>query len=459
MKSIFCIITKSEFISLLNNLELKDIHYNRFFTKIEIKNINDKSIFFKIPYFEYDEDCLVISCLTNIENDGDKELYKKITIVDVTELIPVTITSFLAYKRKFSSSLKWTEPSIYNFEEAYNLHLEEKIRIDSFKNFKFCERYILKIEDELIVDKVLLNQIIEAKIDKQLKGKKDIDIRKNEYIHIFQSLMIYEQGSYLSRENAMGFLLHAIGVIILHDGKGSKLGLKINLNKKSETIIKLKEIGRKNNLISFEDVFTNVNVINEVELYLSKTKSSIDINDLKIIVYFLFYYFLVNEKKVGFRIVYQSIKQLKREHDFSREEKIAFLLVATNCSTSKIAEDVMIENHEVTIIDRQKIPRYDSEFDFITNYYKPSKKYFNQDENSNKEVQTKTVLQVLDPLQHIRNNLPPELSKEKEKKLHFENVILVEYKEILENSAYDLTKENIKKEIYKKIFPRKTISR
>ena len=71
MKSIFCIITKSEFISLLNNLELKDIHYNRFFTKIDIKNINDKSIFFKIPYFEYDEDCLVISCLTNIENDGD----------------------------------------------------------------------------------------------------------------------------------------------------------------------------------------------------------------------------------------------------------------------------------------------------------------------------------------------------------------------------------------------------
>ena len=93
----FCVLQKSEFVSLINNLELKGIPFQRLFSEPN----QLKETLLKAPQLDYDEDYIVIK----IERKDDKEIKDGLLIVHIhntLELIPITKIAFSGYKLKFS---------------------------------------------------------------------------------------------------------------------------------------------------------------------------------------------------------------------------------------------------------------------------------------------------------------------------------------------------------------------
>lgn len=450
----FVLITRLEFISILNYLNLKVISSHG--STNRVVQINEKNIIdtlLKLPFSDFDEDYLIVKCSLNGDDVADSF---SLNIDQIKELIPFTHNSFLSYKRKFSNWLTWSDPNEYNLENLYNSFLVKKMKIDSINNFELSKTSIFKIVDENLFQQEFLEEIIQAKIDKQLKGKKDTEIEKNEYNHVFQSLMIYEQGSHFPRESAIGFLLHAIGVCMLHEGIGQILRSKINMSKRP-TILQLKKINIENNISTFKDVFSNTEVKNIVESFLSKLGKSTSFDDLKTISYFLFYKFLIYEKEISISNVYHIIKQLNDNFELTIEEKKALLLIAIDCSTPKIATDIMLENQNVLIMDRQITPRQNhTDFELISHYYKPKNKEALQEILLlNNNTSEPTTINELNPIPEIINNLPIGLNKKsKAKKMDFfKDEILTMYRESLEEAGYDLSKKEITELIFNQIFP------
>jgi hypothetical protein len=346
----FCVLQKSEFVSLINNLELKGIPFQRLFSEPN----QLKETLLNAPQLDYDEDYIVLK----IERKDDKEIKDGLLIVHIhntLELIPITEIAFLGYKRKFSDSLQWTDPSKYNFEEFYKEYLDAKMQIDSMRNFELCQKHLFTSDGNSLIPEDLLVQIIQAKIDKQLKSKIDIQIMKNDYKHVYESLMLYEQGSHFQRENAFGFLLHAIGVFILHNGYGPKLR-EIRKLRETTFIKTLKEINEKKKFKFFNEIFSDFDINNLIEGFKSNSNEFLfkgHIKQLKVISYYLFYYFLLHEKKKSFLTIFHSINQFLGENYFSEEEVTAFLLIAINCSPSKIAEDIMFANENLNFISKE----------------------------------------------------------------------------------------------------------
>jgi hypothetical protein len=343
----FCVLQKSEFVSLINNLELKGIPFQRLFSEPN----QLKETLLKAPQLDYDEDYIVIK----IERKDDKEIKDGLLIIHIhntIELIPITEIAFLGYKRKFSDSLQWTDPSKYNFEEFYKEYLDAKMQIDSMRNFELCQKHRFTSDGNLLIPEDLLFQIIQAKIDKQLKSKIDIQIKENDYKHVYESLMVYEQGSHFQRENAFGFLLHAIGVFVLHYGHGPKLR-EIRKLRETNFIKTLKEINAKKKFKFFNEIFSDSDINNLIEGFKSNSNEFLfkgHIKQLKVISYYLFYYFLLHEKKKSFLTIIESVNQFLGEDYFSDEEVTAFLLIAINCSPLKIAEDIMFANENLSFI-------------------------------------------------------------------------------------------------------------
>ena len=343
----FCVLQKSEFVSLINNLELKGIPFQRLFSEPN----QLKETLLNAPHLDYDEDYIVIK----IERKNDKEIKDGLLIVHIhntLELIPITKIAFSGYKLKFSDSLQWTEPSKYNFEEFYKEYLDAKMQIDSMRNFELCQKHLFTSDGNLLIPQDLLFQIIQAKIDKQLKSKIDIQIKENDYKHVYESLMVYEQGSHFQRENAFGFLLHAIGVFVLHYGHGPKLR-EIKKLRETTFIKTLKEINEKKNFKFFNEIFSDSDINNLIEGFKSNSNEFLfkgHFKQLKVISYYLFYHFLLHEKKKSFLTIFHSIKQFLGENYFSEEEETAFLLIAINCSPLKIAEDIMFANENLSFI-------------------------------------------------------------------------------------------------------------
>ena len=343
----FCVLQKSEFISLINNLELKGIPFQRLFSEPN----QLKETLLKAPQLDYDEDYIVIK----IERKDDKEIKDGLLIVHIhntLELIPITEIAFLGYKRKFSDSLQWTDPSKYNFEEFYKEYLDVKMQIDSMRNFELCQKHRFTSDGNLLIPEDLLFHIIQAKIDKQLKGKIDIQIKENDYKHVYESLMLYEQGSHFQRENAFGFLLHAIGVFVVHYGHGPKLREIKNL-RQTKFIKTLKEINAKKKFKFFNEIFSDSDINNLIEGFKSNSNEFFfkgHFKQLKVISYYLFYYFLLHEKKKSFLTIIESVNQFLGEDYFSDEEVTAFLLIAINSSPLKIAEDIMFANENLSFI-------------------------------------------------------------------------------------------------------------
>jgi hypothetical protein len=447
----FVILTRVEFISLINYLKIKVISSDG--STNRVVQINEKNIIdtlLKLPLSDFDEDYMIVKCSLNGDDLADTF---SLNLGQIKEIIPFTHNSFLSYKRKFSDWLTWTEPNKYNLESFYNSFLVKKMKLDSINNFELSKKNIFKIVDENLFCQVVLEDLIQAKIDKQLKGKKDTEIEKNEYNHVFQSLMIYEQGSHFPRESAMGFLLHAMGVYMLHDGIGRKLGSKIKLST-IPTIVKLKEMNTLNYLGSFKNLFSNSEVKSVIETFLSKIGESNCFEDLKTISYFLFYKFLISEKEMSLRNVYLIVKELNGNMEITFEEQKAFLLVAMDCSTPKIAADIMLENQNVLIVDRE-INQSQSHIDFelISRYYKAKNKEVCLENSSSKKNTFEPSMNELDPVPEIIKNLPSELVKKDAKKKYFNNEILLNYREALEKASYDLSKKEIKELLFNRIFP------
>lgn len=443
----FVILTRVEFISILNYLDLKVISTNR------VVQINEKNIIetlLKLPLSDFDEDYMIVKCSLNGDDLVDTF---SLNIDQIKEIIPFTHSSFLSYKRKFSNWLNWTDPNKYNLESLYNSFLVKKMKLDSENNFELSKTNIFKIIDENLFHREVFDYIIKAKIDKQLKGKKDTEIKKNEYNYVFQSLLIYEQGSYFPRESAIGFLLHAIGVCMLHEGIGEIHRSKIDLSKRP-TIVQLKKINIENNLRTFKDLFSNSEVKNVIESFLSKIGKSASFDDLKTISYFLFYKFLISEKELSLRNVHLIVKQLNGNVELTLEEKKAFLMVAIDCSTPKIAADIMLENQNVSIVDREIIPIHNTDYELISHYYKPTNKEVCPEISSSKKNTIEPTMNELDPVSEIIKNLPPNLNKLKEKKEFFFNEILKKWEENLVRGGYDLSKKEIIESLFKLIFPK-----
>jgi len=382
----FCVLQKPEFVSLINNLELKGIPFQRLFSEPN----QLKETLLKAPQLDYDEDYIVIK----IERKDDKEIKDGLIIVHIhntLELIPITEIAFLGYKRKFSDSLQWTDPSKYNFEEFYKEYLEAKMQIDSMRNFELCQKHRFTSDGNLLIPEDLLFQIIQAKIDKQLKSKIDIQIKENEYKHVYESLMVYEQGSHFQRENAFGFLLHAIGVFVLHYGHGPKLR-EIRKLRETNFIKTLKEINAKKKFKFFNEIFSDSDINNLIEGFKSNSNEFLfkgHIKQLKVISYYLFYYFLLHEKKKSFLTIIESVNQFLGEDYFSDEEVTAFLLIAINCSPLKIAEDIMFANENLSFISIKNHCDW-QDLQLLGDYYGNKKQ---QSHTKGKIAETKKTLQ------------------------------------------------------------------
>jgi hypothetical protein len=400
----FCVLQKSEFVSLINNLELKGIPFQRLFSEPN----QLKETLLKAPQLDYDEDYIVIK----IERKDDKEIKDGLLIIHIhntIELIPITEIAFLGYKRKFSTSLDWTDPSKYNFEDFYKEYLEAKMQIDSKRNFELCQKHLLIIDGNSLIPEDLLVQIIQAKIDKQLKSKIDIQIKENDYKHVYESLMVYEQGSHFQRENAFGFLLHAIGVFILHNGYGEILREIKNL-RQTKFIKTLKEINEKKNYKFFNEIFSDVDIIKLIEGFKSNSNEFLfkgHFKDLKVISYYLFYHFLLHEKEKSFLTIVGGINVLLDPIDFSDEEVTAFLLIAINCSPLKIAEDIMFANDNLSFISKKNHCDW-QDLQLLGDYYGNKKR---QSHTKGKIVETKKDISESSPAPVNTEFSAPEVKK------------------------------------------------
>lgn len=448
MKDNFCVLLKAEFVSLLNNLELKGIPQNKFFnseSKIE-------QTLLTLPQLDFDEDLIIVKCA---EPKVDEVLAFNLHVHEVYELIPLTQTSLSAYTRKFSSLMKWTNPSKYGFEEKYNLYLEERMKRDSKKNFTMCANFLLHVDADSTLSLELRDQVIKGKIDKQLRGKKDIDIKSKEYNHVFQSLLVYEQGSYFSRESAFGFFLHAIGVYILHDGHGEALKLKMKFN--SLNFIKtLKDINEKNKTNVFSEIFSNELIIKAIESsknYCHVIKN----NELKVMTYFLFFKFLIEEKKFSIVKTIDIIKEINNQSELTHEENTALLLIAINCSTKKISEDIMIKNENVHFVNSQSSKTH-LDFELISNYYR-SKHTIKTLPNSELQAVLKTKdsfeFYNVNVIDEIRNELPSGLKNKSLRLEYFKNTILVKYENRLKELGLDLSAQKMTEVLYTQIFKKR----
>jgi hypothetical protein len=444
----FVILTRVEFISLINYLELNGIPTKR------VVKFNEKSIIntlLEIPSSDFEEDYMIVKC--TLYDDDDKIDTCSLRIDQIKEIIPFSNNSFLSYKRKFPKCLIWTDPSKYELERIYNGFLAKKMHRDSINNYELTKKFILKEAGQNLIHHEVLEEIIQAKIDKQLKGKKDTEIEKNQYQHVFQSLLIYEQGSHFPRESVFGFLLHGIGVYMLHEGIGQKLVSKIKLSTRP-TIIKLKEINNINKFDSFNDIFSNSELKSVIESFLSKTAQPNIFEDLKTISYFLFYKFLLSEKDISFRNIYLIVKELNGNLDLTLEEKKALLLLAIDCSTPKIAEDIMVANQNILIVNRE-ISQSHSIYELISRYYKPAKKEVAHKISLSKKQTIEPISNViLEPISEIIKNLPSDVVTMSDKEKYFENEILAKFRDDLEKAGYDLSTSKNKKKLFSQIFPK-----
>jgi hypothetical protein len=457
MNNKFCLLYKVEFVSLLNNLELIGISSNRLFT--ESKNF--QSVLTTVSKLDFEEDYIILKCSIYEKDYNDSNSLFKLHITNVFELIPITQIALSAYKRKFSSNLKWTNPDKYKFEDAYKSHVKYKIKDDSKKNYNLCTKIFLKSKEENYISNELLDLIIQSKMEKYYNAKKDLDIKTNEYEHVFQSLMIYEQGSHLPRDNAFGFLLHATAVHFLHYGIGGSVKTKLNLSK-SKLFEKLKSDYVSKKEIGFTELFFDLNFIDIIKKYFTQfLNNNIKVSDfnlnsldkisfnIKVVSYFLFYQFLIKEKKISFLNVFEIIQELNG--NLTEEEKVAFLLVSVDSSLASIAEDIILKNNCVTLTEQQ-IKRSYLDYELISKYYKTSIKSSDLIEV---EYQEKNNLSIknLNPIEEIKKSLEPFKFKNiGEKKKHFQDVILPEYANYLIESGYNIDETTKKDSIFNLIF-------
>lgn len=443
----FCLLLKPEFISLLNNLAVIGIPKTRFF-----REPNELLLALSLaPTMTFDEDYIVVSFneLYSIDESLPNEI---LNIFNISELIPLTDIAFLGYDRKFSTGMIWTHPSKYKFEDAFLEFSKLQIREDAEKNFNFLNEVYLFNEVEKYINQDIKKEIIEASICKRLLNKSDLSIKENEFPHVYCSLMIYEQGSHFSRESAMGFLMHAVGVFILHKGYGSLLGSKIDLNK-SPSIDALKNIQKKKPGLVFQQVFEDEEILDELQKAKTKyTDAEFDvyIEELKTMGYFLFFSFLVDEKKIPLNQLFHNLEALYDKDRLSKEEMIAFQLLSLNKLTANLKDDFLSEKQDVKVFISEATEKNNS-LELIASYIIAKPDYKSQDTTTPLN-EGPYFFKSGDLLEKIRTEIlaKNKRMKKNEKIEFFKTTLFPKYKEDLENAGYCLDSQEKLEEFYNK---------
>jgi hypothetical protein len=447
----FCLLLKPEFISLLNNLEVIGIPKTRFFN-----HPCDLLLALSLaPIMNFDEDYLVVSF--NELSSKDESLPNEIlNIFNISELIPLTEIAFSGYDRKFSTGIIWTHPSKYKFEDAFLEFSKLQIREDAEKNFNFLNEVYLLNEVERYINQDIKKEIIEASICKRILNKSDLSIKENEFPHVYCSLMIYEQGSHFSRESAMGFLMHAVGVFILHKGYGSLLGSKIDLNK-SPSIDALKNIQKKKPGLVFQQVFEDQEILDELQK--AKTKYTdaqfeVYIEELKTMGFYLFFSFLIDEKKIPLNQLFHNLEALYNKDHLSKEEIIAFQLLSLNKSTESLKDDFLSEKQDIKVFKPEPTEKNNS-LELIASYIIAKPDYKSR-EITTPFNEAPSFINSDDLIEKMRKELHDKttLKKKNEKREFIKTTLLPKYKNDLEEKAYSFdSNEQIEKlinEIIKK---------
>jgi hypothetical protein len=449
----FCLLLKPEFISLLNNLEVIGIPKTRFFN-----DPCDLLLALNLaPIMSFDEDYLVVS-LNELTYEDESLPNSTLKISDVAELIPLTEIAFSGYDRKFSTGMIWTHPSKYQFEDTFLDFSKLQIRKDAEKNFNFFNEVYNFNEVERHINEDIKKEIIEASICKRLLNKSDLNIKENEFPHVYCSLMIYEQGSHFSRESAMGFLMHAVGVFILHKGYGSLLGSKIDLNK-SPSIDALKNIQKKKPGLVFQQVFEDQEILDELQK--AKTKYTEDefdvyIEELKTMGYFLFFSFLIDEKKIPLNQLFHNMKALYNKDHLSKQEIIAFQLLSLNKSTSSLKDDFLSERQEIKVFKPEPTEKNNS-LELIASYIIAKPDYKSR-EITTPFNEAPSFINSDDLIEKIRKELHDKttLKKKNEKREFCKTNLIPKYKEDLEKVFYSLKSEEQIKDLTNKILKKPT---
>jgi hypothetical protein len=446
----FCLLLKPEFISLLNNLEVIGIPKTRFFSEP-----NELLLALTLaPIMTFDEDYLVVLINERLSNEYESSPNEILNIFNITELIPLTDIAFLGYDRKFSTGMIWTHPSKYKFEDAFLEFSKQQMREDAEKNFNFLHEVYLLNEAERHINDDIKKEIIEASICKRLLNKSDLSIKENEFPHVYCSLMIYEQGSHFSRESAMGFLMHAVGVYILHRGYGSLLGLKINLNK-SPSISALKNIQKKKPALVFQQIFEDQEILDELQKAKTKyTDAEFDlyIAELKTMGYFLFFSFLVDEKKIPLNQLFHNLEALYDKDRLSKEEMIAFQLLSLNKLTASLKDDFLIEKQDVKVFIPKPTEKINS-LELIASYIIAKPDYKSQDTTTPLN-EVPSYLKSDELIEKIRTELLAIKTLKYKNKIEkiefFKTTLFPKYIEDLENAGYCLDDQNKLEEFYNK---------
>jgi len=449
----FCLLLNPEFISLLNNLEVIGIPKTRFF-----KDPDDLlSALSSAPIMRFDEDYLVVS-LNETSSEDVSLPNNNLNIFDVTELIPLTDIAFSGYDRKFSTGIIWTHPSKYQFEDTFLEFSKFQIRKDAEKNFNFINEVYLLNEVESHINGDIKKEIIEASICKRLLNKLDLRINENEFPHVYCSLMIYEQGSHFSRQYAMGFLMHAVGVYILHKGYGSHLTSKIDLNK-SNLISALKNILRQKPSLVFQQIFEDQEILDELQK--AKTKYTEDefdvyIEELKTMGYFLFFSFLIDEKKIPLNQLFHNLKALYNKDHLSKQEITAFQLLSLNKSTSSLKDDFLSEKQDIKVFKPEPTEKNNT-LELIASYIIAKPDYKSREITTPFNEAPAFIISD-DLIEKIRKELHDNttLKKKNEKREFCKTILIPKYKEDLEKVFYSLKSEEQIEDLTNKILKKPT---
>ena len=341
----YIILYKNEFIVLLNNHEVAIPIEERTVSKNSEPN-KDELIekLINLPQFDYDEDILLVK--SNIETGNI------VNIENVSELIPLTEKALLAYRRKFNVGLIFTENKVNSYDSIYQEYRKERIRKETKKSVILFEKFFLKkcniIEDEF------LNKLIDAKIEKVIYGKKDTDIKANEYDYFLQSLSIYEDGSHLNRTYPIGFAMHAFAAMFYHLGNQTN---KNNLHKVSQVLREIIADTQNNSYLSLEGASSYIDNLSESNSNFRKaldsfkncsdTKYQIG-NPLKTTMYALYFRYLLEVEKLSWLELREVFLSLKIRA-LTREIEIALILNVIYFPFTKISDDILRLNDGISI--------------------------------------------------------------------------------------------------------------
>ena len=319
------ILYKNEFVVLLNQLQVTIPVNERVIKSFPEGLINNLKA---LPQFDFDEDLIIVECKNEVNID-------KIEFENIKSLIPLTTIAYLAYKRKFSQDLNFTNPGDLQLDSVYNTYKKERTINETRKSIQLFCKHILEKEIKNVVPDSFVVDIIKAKIDKYFNGKVDTEIKEGDYNNFFQSLFIYEDGSHLPRKHPIGFILHSFAAVQSHK---ATLKNKKELRTSSDLFRQVCEDKNKYDHLSLSGAYDELEKELEKEKENNKTDVFIkafkyiefdeqewnkDIDVLKTSMYTIYFRYLINKKNIS---ISDLVSFLKLKQILTRDMEIALII-------------------------------------------------------------------------------------------------------------------------------------